>query len=271
MKRLFILLFTALSTSSLLSSCVTNVVDETVEKVSVQDATAFTALKVNRSSDNISVAGWSRDSIIATATLSIWANSSDEAQQISQDLKFNWATGSTTAELIVTSNEADQELARLQEMTISAPSRFELNLETNSGDIKATNMFGDLNLTTGSGSITADTKGKIIASTSSGDINAICGQGASLDLGSGDVALDVTSSEFDDVTVATSSGDVSLRLADSARVSFDLSTSSGDIDINYGGTSTVTGNGYLRIDVNGGGKLITIETSSGNIKVRAIN
>ena len=136
---------------------------------------------------------------------------------------------------------------------------------------KAANMVGDLNLTTRSGSIIADTKGRIIASTSSGDVNAVCGQGASLDLGSGDVALDVTSSTFDDVTVSTASGDVTLRLADSARVTFDLSTSSGNIDINYGGTSTVTENGYLRIDVNGGGKLISVENSSGNIKVRAIN
>lgn len=271
MKRLFILLFAALFTSSLLNSCVTDVVDETVQKVSVQDAAAFTALKVNRSSDNISVTGWSRDSIIATANLSIWATTSDQAKQISEDLKFSWATGSTTAELIVTSDEAGQELAKLSEMTISAPSRFELNLETGSGDIKAANMVGDLNLTTGSGSIIADTKGRIIASTSSGDVNAVCGQGASLDLGSGDVALDVTSSTFDDVTVSTASGDVTLRLADSARVTFDLSTSSGNIDINYGGTSTVTENGYLRIDVNGGGKLISVETSSGNIKVRAIN
>lgn len=271
MKRLFILLFAALLTSSLLSSCVTDVVDETVQIESVQDAASFTALKVNRSSDNISVTGWSRDSIIAKANLSIWANSTDNAKQIGEDLQFSWATGSTTAELLVTSDVAGQELAYLREMVISTPSRFALNLETGSGDIKATNMAGDLNLITGSGSITADTKGKIIASTSSGDVNAICGQGASLDLGSGDVALDVTSSAFDDVTISTSSGDVSLRLADSAQVTFDLSTSSGDIDINYGGTSTVTENGYLRIDVNGGGKLITIETSSGNIKVRAIH
>lgn len=77
MKRLFILLFAALLTSSLLSSCVTDVVDETVQIESVQDAASFTALKVNRSSDNISVTGWSRDSIIAKANLSIWANSTD--------------------------------------------------------------------------------------------------------------------------------------------------------------------------------------------------
>lgn len=269
MKRLFILVFAALTTS-LLTSCVTNVVDETVQVESVQDATGFTALKVNRSSDNISVTGWGRDSIIAAADLSIWANNSDQAKRISEDLTFSWATGSTTAELIVASEAPGQELAYLKQMNISAPSRFSLDLETGSGDIKATNMLGDLNLTTGSGSITADTKGKIIASTSSGDVHAVCAQGASLDLGSGSVSLDITSPTFDDVTVSTASGDVTLRLVDSAHVTFDLSTSSGDIDINYGGTSTVTENGSLRIDVNGGGKLISLETSSGNIKVRAI-
>src|SRR5688572_18361743 len=102
MNRLFILVLTALTTS-LLTSCVTNVVDETVQVESVQDATAFTGLKVNRSSDNISVTGWDRDSIVATADLSIWANNSDQAKQISEDLTFSWATGSPTAELIVTS------------------------------------------------------------------------------------------------------------------------------------------------------------------------
>jgi hypothetical protein len=233
MKRLFILLLTAFSTSSLVTSCVTNVVDETVKIESVQDAATFTALKVNRSSDNIVVTGWSRDSILATANLSIWANNPDEAKQISEDLQFSWATGSTTAELLVTTDVAKQELAKITGMTISAPSRFDLDLETGSGDIKAMNMLGNLNLTTGSGAITAETKGSINVSTSSGDVNATCGKGATLDLSSGNVTLDVTSTSFDGVTVSTASGDVTLRLADSAHVTFELTTSSGDIDIQW--------------------------------------
>lgn len=271
MKQVVLLACMALLTSSIISGCVTNVVDETVQKVSVQDAKSFTGLKVSRSSDDITVNGWKSDTITATANLSIWASGADKAKQIGDELKFNWAPGSSTAELVVTSDKSGQELARLRDLTISVPSRFSLNLETSSGDIKASNMLGDLTLNTSSGVITASTAGRIVANSSSGDVNAVCGRGASLDLSSGNVNLDVTSSNFDGVSVSTSSGDVTLRLADSARVSFDLSTSSGDIDINYSGTSTISQTGSLRIDVNGGGKIVRLETSSGNIIIRTLH
>lgn len=271
MTRYFIFIIVALSATSIFSGCITNVSDETIEKVSVQDAKSFTALKVSRSSDDVTVTGWSSDTISATASLSIWANSSDKATQIGQDLQFSWATTSTTAELLVTSDKSDQELAHLREMEIRAPSRFGLTLETSSGDIKAMNMIGDLDLTTSSGTVTAATVGRVIVNSSSGDVNAVCGRGASLDLSSGDVSLDVTSIDFEGITVSTSSGDVALRLADSARVTFDLSTSAGDISVNYSGTSTSTSDGDLRLDVNGGGKIVHLETSSGDIRVMSLH
>lgn len=270
MKNSILTLILGLSVATFVTGCVTEVVDETVQKVSTQDGTGFTALKVSRSSDDIIVTGWNSDTIKATAYLSIWAGNSDKAQQISDDLKFSWATGSPTAELIVTSDESDQELAQLNELKISAPSRFGLNLETSSGDIKATNMLGDLNLTTSSGDVIAETKGRVTANTSGGDVHAVAGRGATLDLSSGDVTLDVTTTEFDGVNVETSSGDVTMRLAEGAKVTFDLNTSSGDITVNYGGTTTSSQSGYLRIDINGGGKIVNLETSSGDIKIQTL-
>ncbi|MBS1904395.1 MAG: DUF4097 family beta strand repeat protein [Bacteroidetes bacterium] len=267
MRIIFTTLALSFAAALTFTGCITNVVDESVQKVSTQRATGFTALKVDRSSDDISVTGWNADTIVATANMSIWASSSEKAKQIAQDLTFSWATNSTTAELIVTSDQADQELAHLRELTISAPSRLALDLETSSGDIRALNMTGDMNLNTTSGNITASTTGRIVANASSGDVTATCGRGASLDLSSGDVDLAVTSKDFDGVEVSTSSGDVTVRLADGAPVTLDLSTSSGDITVNYSGTSSSSYSGDLRMDINGGGKIVHLETSSGNIKV----
>src|SRR5688572_6176481 len=178
MKNQIFILVLAVSTVLFVSGCVTEVVDETVQKVSIQDAKNFTALKVDRSSEDINVTGWASDTISVTADLSIWASDAEQARQIADALQFSWATSSTTAELIVTSDKSDLELARLHELTIAAPSRFILNLETSSGDIRATNMIGDLEFSTSSGDVTADTKGYITASTSDGDVHATCGRGA---------------------------------------------------------------------------------------------
>lgn len=270
MKSTIFALFLTLSTVLFVSGCVTEVVDETIQKVSIQDAKNFTALNVDRSSEDITVTGWTSDTISVTADLSIWASDAAQARQIADALAFSWSTSSTTAELIVTSDKSDLELARLHELTISAPSRFSLDLETSSGDIRATNMIGDLQINTSSGDVTVDTKGYITATTSDGDVHAVCGRGASLELSSGDVSLDVASTDFDGVNIETSSGDITVRIADSAKVTFDLTTSSGDISVDYSGTSTSTNDGSLRIDVNGGGKIVRIDASSGNIVIQTL-
>ena len=254
----------------LFSGCITNVVDEPVKKVSIQDASTFTGLKVHRSSDDLSVTGWTSDTISVTADLSVWAADEARAREIGEALEFSWLTGNSIAELVVTSDKSDQELATLHDLNISAPSRFTLDLETSSGDIRATNMTGDLVLSTSSGDVTASTTGHINVNTSDGDVTATCARGATVDVSSGDITLDVTSKDFDGVTIDASSGDVTLRLADDAKVTFDLETSSGDISVNYDGTSTSTADGTLRVDVNGGGKIVRIETSSGNITVKSL-
>lgn len=270
MKYFITLLILAVNTA-IFNGCVTNVSDEIAEKVSIQDAKNFSSLTItDQSSTDLSITGWSSDTIKAAAQISVWAQNAEKAHQIAQELNFGWGTSSSNAELTVNATNPDQELGHLEQLNISAPSRLNLTLNNSSGNIKSTNMTGDINVNTSSGNLNLETTGHVVLKSSSGKIVARSGLGGSIDESSGSLDLEITSKDFDGVSVKTSSGDIALYIADGAKISFDLKSSSGSINLNYGGTTTSSYNGELRINVNGGGKIVNVTSSSGNINVRTL-
>jgi DUF4097 and DUF4098 domain-containing protein YvlB len=108
-----------------------------------------------------------------------------------------------------------------------------LRLGTGSGDVIASGVKGGFRAHTGSGNITAD----------------------------GDVT-----SEW---AAETGSGDVNITLPQSARFELLASTGSGDLNINREITMSGTLDKHrIRGKVNGGGPLVQLQTSSGNIRLK---
>lgn len=236
-----------LTLSAILSGCVLETVNETVEKQQLQDARTFHTLAVtDLQSTDIAITGWSSDSVHTTVRLDVWASDAERARRIADGIGFGWS-GATEAELKLKYGGSDQELAKLSHVAMSAPARLGLRLETSSGDVTVSGMSGDLTIETSSGRINAKTAGRINFTSSSGDVVASTALGGSLDLSSGDATVDITSKDFDGLDATTSSGDVTVHLADSAHVTLDLSTSSGSIDVDYGGTRTSSADGDLRV------------------------
>lgn len=146
----------------------------------------------------------------------------------------------------------------------------EVRLNTGSGDIDAQNMIGNVTADTGSGNVKIGMSGdgSLRLGTGSGDViaNRIKG-GLRARTGSGNITADgdVTS----EWSVETGSGDVSVSLPQNARFEIAASTGSGDLSLNREITMSGTINPHrVRGKVNGGGPLVQLQTSSGNIHLK---
>jgi DUF4097 and DUF4098 domain-containing protein YvlB len=260
----------AFSLSVILAGCVTNVVDLTQETTSTQDATQFTSLAIpDQGSNDITISGNVSDTLQATAQLSIWANDDSKARSIADQLQFDWTNNAGAASLAVHYGSSEQELAKLQWLRIVAPQRLHSKIETSSGDISVNNMHGDLDLESSSGDIVGSTTGWGKITSTSGDVTASLGDGGEITTTSGNVKATITNNEFESLTIDASSGDVDVAIADGAGITFDITSESGDIALQYSGTDLET-NDHLSINVNGGGKHVTISSSSGDVKIHTL-
>jgi DUF4097 and DUF4098 domain-containing protein YvlB len=159
---------------------------------------------------------------------------------------------------------------------------------TGSGNVQLRQIKGDVHANTGSGDVTMDgVAGNVNADTGSGNIKIGMAAAGSLRLGtgSGDVIASGVKGGFrahtgsgnitadGDVTsewaAETGSGDVNITLPQSARFELLASTGSGDLNINREITMSGTLDKHrIRGKVNGGGPLVQLQTSSGNIRLK---
>ena len=146
----------------------------------------------------------------------------------------------------------------------------DVRANTGSGDVILDGISGNVNGETGSGNVTVSMNGNGTArlGTGSGDISAKNVRGGlRAHTGSGNVTADgdVTS----DWQVETGSGDVRVSFPQNAK--FELNAQTGSGDLNIGREVLMSGNlnkHHVRGKVNGGGPLVQLQTSSGNIDLR---
>jgi len=155
---------------------------------------------------------------------------------------------------------------------------------TSGGDIELTKLDGPVHLKTSGGNIKImDSRGDFVMSTSGGNIN---GDGVIGDMDVETSGGNITIRDSDGkLTASTSGGDIKVRLKDNKGI--DLSTSGGSLTVtlpkNITGevqASTTGGDvscdlpfsgkirhGTMNGTINGGGKLIKLETTGGDISI----
>lgn len=164
----------------------------------------------------------------------------------------------------------------------------DLLVDNTSGHVTATDIGGDVEIDKTSGAITlAQVGGDLFLDGTSCDVEAqAVGGDAEIDLTSGDVMIvglrggirhEGTSGdlhiEFEErleesCTIATISGDVELVVPEGSKMSLDLQTLSGGISakISHMEISEVSNN-TLKAIVAGGGPIVSVETTSGSIRI----
>jgi Putative adhesin len=158
------------------------------------------------------------------------------------------------------------------DINIRMPQKGRVNLRTGDGNIELANFGGQMELSSGDGSETLHgVDGKLHASTGDGHITAD-GRFDALDLKTGDGRLDVRaaagSTIADEWTMRTGDGNVNLELPENLTADLYLHTGDGHIDVNV--PMTTEGRikqNEVRGKMNGGGKLMTIQTGDGSISI----
>jgi Putative adhesin len=159
------------------------------------------------------------------------------------------------------------------DITIQMPRAGRVDLHSGDGKIELSNFKGEMLLRSGDGSQEIDSvEGNLRAITGDGHIRAN-GRFDELDLHTGDGRVDARatagSALAGDWKLESGDGSVTLEIPENLAADVDLHTGDGHIDLEM----PVTTSGKLRENevrgtLNGGGKLLTIHTGDGSIRLR---
>ncbi len=146
-----------------------------------------------------------------------------------------------------------------------------LKLENSSGNVIITGgSFKNIETDCHSGNIRIEnTNGPVNVKNSSGNINISAVSGTVYaENSSGNIDVDISGKEVSDITAKLSSGNINVHLDPQAAFTLNARVSSGnvtcDFDILVSGR---TDRNRLEGDVNGGGAVVELRTSSGNVNV----
>jgi hypothetical protein len=146
----------------------------------------------------------------------------------------------------------------------------EIYAESSGGDIRAMEMRGNFRGTTSGGDVVVEeVSGNIHAETSGGDVRiGKAGGKVNAQTSGGNISI-VLAGENKGVMAETSGGDIDVMAAREIQANLDASTSGGSVMC--GLPITLTGEideSRIQGTLNGGGELIHVQTSGGDIRIR---
>lgn len=173
---------------------------------------------------------------------------------------------------------------RIEVMT---PKNYNTHVETSGGDISAANLTGGFKLDTSGGDITlSNTNGKLKVETSGGDITLNKHKGdMNLSTSGGDIKIDLSDGRLfaetsggdiiinysglnKGIKAETSGGDIHVKLPAAFKAKVHLETSGGEISNNFSNSkSERVKRGEVDAEFNGGGDILKLETTGGDIIV----
>ncbi|PKL82938.1 MAG: hypothetical protein CVV24_07555 [Ignavibacteriae bacterium HGW-Ignavibacteriae-3] len=144
-----------------------------------------------------------------------------------------------------------------------------LTTETSGGDISINNHKGDMYLSTSGGDIVLkETEGNIKAETSGGDIKIDANDGKVFAETSGGSIIINYSGVNKGINASTSGGDIYLKIPSSFKAKVHLETSGGRVSNNFKNSRTDrVKRSLVDAQYNGGGEMLRLETSGGDITV----
>jgi hypothetical protein len=222
--------------------------------------------RVNASSADVTAEGIE----LGEAELDVSSGSIQVSELDAEELRLSSSSGRIDAEEIRVSGELSVESSsgsqRLSELQAA-----DIRLDSSSGSMSVEDVAGRVRADASSGSVELDfagNSGQAAVDTSSGRVE-VCGLRGTVDLetSSGDVRVDLAELTGDS-TIQTSSGDVRVGLPSESAFTVDLDTSSGRVTVDFPVTvSGPMGQDTVRGTVNGGGPVLEVDTSSGDIEL----
>jgi DUF4097 and DUF4098 domain-containing protein YvlB len=150
----------------------------------------------------------------------------------------------------------------------------DIQLATSDGDVYLKRINGDVRASTSDGEVlVSEFKGDLSTSTSDGDVTLKAIQGsAEAHTSDGSLHIEFASQPTDACAFRTTDGDITLKVPADIRARFDVSVSSGDLDFEFPVSSYhSSGDSHHFVqEINGGGPLISISTTEGEVEVSKI-
>lgn len=141
--------------------------------------------------------------------------------------------------------------------------------ETSGGDIQLLEHKGNMFLSTSGGDIVCkNVAGDVKAETSGGDINVEQKDGRLFaETSGGDIAI-MYSGVNKGIEAETSGGDITAKLSSDFKANVHLETTGGDVECNFNNSKTTkVKRSELTAEFNGGGPVLRLETSGGDVTV----
>jgi DUF4097 and DUF4098 domain-containing protein YvlB len=151
--------------------------------------------------------------------------------------------------------------------------KMQLAAITHGGKIEAGELGGPAELETSAGSIKVGTShGPLVANTSGGGIELDeVADSVTAHTSAGSISAAFTAEPHGDCRLSTSGGGINVRIAENLGFDLDARTSGGRVITELPVTITVVGehrNGALKGKLNGGGKLLELKTSAGDVVIK---
>ena len=228
-------------------------------------------LRVETSDGNIRVDTWDQNTIEARVTTERWKIGPGEIQI------FDHQSGNAVPlevrfpQNIVHFNFGGNN--RRVDIAIHMPKEGRVDLHTGDGSIRLSNFKGNMDVRSGDGHQEIDAvDGSLRAQSGDGRIRAV-GRFDGLEISSGDGSIDARallgSAAVSNWDLHAGDGSISLELPDNFAADVDLHTSDGHISLDMPITvEGRLGQNNIHGKLNGGGKLLTIHTGDGSIRLQ---
>ncbi len=253
--------------------CVTNVEEQSVRRQAEVSINGVSSVYMSAGSyDNaINIFGDTNKTILATADVKLWSKDVAQANKILQNLSLRWSLKAGEATLSTDYPGTDKELTSIGNVSVYTNRDINFRIENSANDINITGMRSTVDVNSTSGNSRIETEGRVIVKTTSGKVTGYSVLGGSIESTSGDIDFDVTSKDFESLVVKQTSGHTYLRIARNTRVTFliEAQGASSSATVDYGGNYVKYSDGKAHtIVVNGGGKVVSVTSTSGDITIR---
>ena len=158
------------------------------------------------------------------------------------------------------------------EVSLQVPYNARVSVRTMSGDIEGQELLSSFQAHSMSGEVTLlSVSGAVRARSVSGEIRVKAGVVTSLEANtvSGDITIEAALADKGEYSLHSVSGEVRLRLPEDQGCSVDCTTISGGFKCKLPHELNREGWGRLHAEVNGGGPLVQVRTTSGDVRIKS--
>ncbi|MDD3180839.1 MAG: DUF4097 family beta strand repeat-containing protein [Opitutaceae bacterium] len=174
------------------------------------------------------------------------------------------AVGNLNGRVLARTSGGDVKLEKIDGTVDAGTSGGDIMLREGTAAVKLSTSGGDIQIERATGPIEVSTSGGDIAISSADNLQRAATSG-------GDITAMLTAAPKEDCSLHTSGGDVTVHLPKAAAFNLDAGTSGGKVDA-AGLTITIekggVGRSRLSGKVNGGGAVLSLRSSGGDIEIR---